>query len=335
MNRKLPLPLLAASLGAALLGLPAAAQTADPVAMVDALEGVGGKQPTFRRSFAKGVCARGHFVGNTVGRSLSSSAAFSGARIPAVIRFSVGGGSPKASDKSKSVRGLAVAMELPDGEQWQTANVSAPVFFVSRPEQVVPFLKARTPDPATGKPDPAQLKAFNEAHPDTTRQGAYLAKTPVPASYAGAQFWSTNAFEFVNAKGEGRYARWQFVPVGGQEWLSEAQMKSLPDEFLADELRQRVARGPVVFDFKLQLAEAGDNLLNPTEAWPDSRLLLPAGQLVVEQVEPGPGGACDKITFNPVILPKGIQPSADPVLNARAAPYGVSLGRRLGEAAGK
>lgn len=323
----------ASLLGLALMPLPAAAQASMAEAQVNALEGVAGKQTGVRRSFAKGVCASGHFTGNTVGRTLSKSKVFSGEKVPALIRFSVGGGNPKASDKGKSVRGLAVALNLPEGESWQMALVSAPVFFVSKPEQVVPFLQVRTPDPATGKPDPAKLKAFNEANPDTTKQGAYLAKTPVPASYAGAQYWSTNAFEFIDAKNQGRFLRWQFVPTGGQEWLSEDQLKSLPDDFLAGELRQRVAKGPVVFDFKVQLAEAGDNLLNPTEEWPASRLLLPAGQLVVTAVEPGPGGACDAMMFNPVVLPEGIKPSADPVLNARAAPYGVSLGRRLGEAA--
>jgi catalase len=39
------------------------------------------------------------------------------------------------------------------------------------------------------------------------------------------------------------------------------------------------------------------------------------------------------MTYNPLVLPKGIEPSDDPVLRARAAPYALSLGRRLGEAA--
>ena len=34
-------------------------------------------------------------------------------------------------------------------------------------------------------------------------------------------------------------------------------------------------------------------------------------------------------------LPKGMKASADPVLLARPAPYGISLGRRLGEATAK
>jgi catalase len=32
-------------------------------------------------------------------------------------------------------------------------------------------------------------------------------------------------------------------------------------------------------------------------------------------------------------LPKGVEPSADPMLAARAAPYAVGLARRLGEGA--
>jgi catalase len=34
--------------------------------------------------------------------------------------------------------------------------------------------------------------------------------------------------------------------------------------------------------------------------------------------------------FVPTVLPTGIEPSADPILLARAAPYAISLGRRLG-----
>ena len=36
------------------------------------------------------------------------------------------------------------------------------------------------------------------------------------------------------------------------------QLKTGPDNFLADELRSRVATAPVAFDFKLQLVEKGD-----------------------------------------------------------------------------
>lgn len=46
-------------------------------------------------------------------------------------------------------------------------------------------------------------------------------------------------------------------------------------------------------------------------------------------VETGAGGLCQDIAFDPLVLPPGIEPSADPVLAARSAPYAVSLSRRL------
>ena len=325
--------LVVAATGLLALSLPLAAQVPAPLAQVDALEGLFGKQPSFRRSQAKGICASGYFIGNEAGRTLSGASVFKGDTVPVVARFSVGGGSPKASDKSRSVRGLALQFSPANGESWLSANVSAPMFFVSKPEQFVPFLQARTADPATGKPDPVKLKAFNDANPETTLQGAYLAKTAVPASYGSASYWSTNAFEMVNAAGKGQLVRWQFAPEQGTLGLTDDQMKSMPDDFLAADLRQRVAAAPVMFDFKLQLAEAGDPVTDPTQIWPDSRRVVSAGRLVIDAVEADSGGACDKITFNPLVLPQGIKPSADPVLLARAAPYALSLGRRLTEAA--
>ncbi|MBL8380029.1 MAG: catalase family peroxidase [Burkholderiales bacterium] len=304
---------------------------ADPVAQVDALEGLFGKHPTARRSGAKGLCASGTFTGTAEGAALSSAAMLAGASVPVTARFSLGGGNAKASDKSRSVRGMALAMTHPGGQQWQMSMISAPVFFVSKPEQFAPFLQVRTPEPGTGKPNADRLKAFNDANPETLRQAAYLAKAPIPASYGTVQYWSTNAFEVTNAGGQSRFVRWQFVPEAGTLGLTEEQMKSLPDDFLGDELRQRVARAPVAFRFQFQLAQSGDPINDPTAAWPEDRQVVNAGRLVIDRVEAGPGGACDKIMFNPLALPTGIKPSADPVLLARPAPYAVSLGRRLGE----
>lgn len=318
--------------GSFLLGPVALAQQPSaPEAQVNALEGLFGKQPGARRSQAKGICATGHFVGSTDGRGLSSAAVFSGEKIPVIARFSVAGGNPKASDKSRSVRGLALQFNLPNGERWQMANISAPVFFVSRPEQFAGFMQARSADPATGKPDPAKLKAFNDANPDTTRQGAYIASAPIPASYAAVNYWGVNAFELINAQRVSQFVRWQFAPAQGVVGLTDEQLKSMPDEFLADELRQRVATTPAVFDFKLQLADAGDTLTDPTQAWPDTRRSVTVGQLTIERVEAAGSGACEKITFDPLVLPAGIKPSADPVLLARSAPYVISLSRRLAE----
>lgn len=116
--------LLAATAASALM-LGFAAQVAaqapqaaapNPVQLVDALEGTFGKRDGFRRSHAKGLCATGSFVGTPEGRALSSAAMFKGQSIPATPRFLLGGGNPGLSDKSRSARGLGVALDLPQGQ---------------------------------------------------------------------------------------------------------------------------------------------------------------------------------------------------------------------------
>ena len=327
------LPASVLSLGLAVLVtavIPAAsAQAPAPDVLVNALEGVFGKQPGARRSGAKGVCAEGFFVGTPDGRALVGSGIFSGKEFPVIARFSIGGGNPKASDKGKTVRGLALAINGPGSEQWQMANISAPVFFVNKPENFVKFLDARRRDPATGRPDPAKVKAFNDSHPDAKPQIEWLAKSPVPASYATVNYWGTNAFEFTTASGKKQFGKWVFEPARGQEGLSDEQLKAMPDDFLNDELRKRVSTGSVAFDFKIQLAQAGDNVNDATVPLPADRKTVTVGRLVIDKVEAGAGGSCEKVTFNPLVLPKGIAPSADPVLLARPASYAVSLGRRL------
>ena len=78
----------------------------------------------------------------------------------------------------------------------------------------------------------------------------------------------------------------------------------------------------------MQIAEAGDVVNDATVPLPANRKVVNAGRLVIEKLDLT-GASCDKITFNPLVLPKGVAPSDDPVLMARPGAYAVSLGRRL------
>lgn len=307
------------------------AQTVDPVKMVDAFEAAGGKFEGFRRSGAKGICATGEFVGSADGRNLSSASVFSGKKIPVIVRFSVGGGNPKAVDNTKSQRNMALQFNLPDGETWQMGNISAPVFGSSSPTQLLGRLESLTPDPSTKAPNPDKVKAFAEANPEVLLQGKYFASQPVPASFATVNYWGVHAFAFVNKKGEKQFGKWIFEPVAGVMGLSDEEAKAKGPSFLFDDLRQRVKEGQVSFNFNLQLAEPGDRLDSATVPLPDSRRKVTLGSLRVTDVSNDSGGACRDITFVPTVLPKGVEPSNDPMLAARAAPYAISIGRRLSE----
>ena len=332
---KLRVAALAASAlaGATMLtSLPAAAQV-DPNRMLDQFEATFGKFEGFRRSGAKGVCAVGEFTGSVEGRALSVSSAFSGRPVPVVARFSVGGANPKAPDNVRGQRNMALQFNLPGGAVWQMGNISAPVFGAANPEQFLGRLQSLQPDPATKAPDPAKVKAFADANPEVLLQGRYFAGQPVPASFAALNYWGVHAFAFVNARGEKQFGKWIFEPVGGTSSLTDDEARARGANFLFDDLRQRVAAGNVAFDFRLQLAQPGDKIDSAVLPLPDDRRKVGMGRLTIKSVAADASGECVAITYNPMVLPKGVEPSADPMLAARSAPYAVGLGRRLVEGA--
>lgn len=322
--------LLALAAAVAALGLDVQAQT-DPNTVLNQFETTFGKFEGHRRSGAKGICAMGEFVGTADARALSTSSAFSGQPVPAVVRFSVGGANPKAPDNAKSQRNLALQFNLPGGESWQMGNISAPVFGAATLPQFMGRLASLQPDPATRMPDPAKVKAFADANPEVLLQGRYFASQPVPASFASVNYWGVHAFGFVNAAGQKQFGKWIFEPVGGLQGLSDDEAKAKGPSFLIDDLRQRVKAGTVAFQFNLELAQPGDVLDNATVPLPPGRRKVNLGLLKVTSVAEDAGGECLTITFNPMVLPKGVEPSADPLIAARSAPYAVGLGRRLTE----
>ena len=303
----------------------------DPSKMIDQFEATNGKFDGFRRAGAKGICAVGEFVGSATGRQISSSSAFSGSPIPVIVRFSVGGANPKASDNTKTQRNFALQFNLPNNEVWQMGNISAPVFGSSTPEQFFGRLQSLQPDPHTKVVDQAKVKAFVDANPEVLIQAKYYASQPVPASYVSTNYWGIHGFGFSNEKKEKVWGKWIFEPVGGVQTLTEEDAKTKGPNFLFDDLRQRVISGNAAFNFNLELAEPNDILTNATVPLPEGRKKLTLGVLKIVSVSADTGGPCLNITFDPNRMPLGVEGAADPMLPARAAPYAISLGRRLSE----
>lgn len=330
-TRPTPLHLAAFALAGLMATAAPAAAEPDPETIVNAFEAVLGPVRTHRPSHPKGTCAAGHFVATPDGTRLSVAPVFSGQRNNAIIRFGVAGANPNASDSARGTRGLSIRFESPGGDLFEMANISAPVFGADSAQTLVNGLLSRANDPATGRPNPeraAAYAAYVAANPNVGNQGRYLAANNPPASFATTPYWGVNTFFFRGQDGQRRAARWVFEPRAGTERLTEAQMQSMGANFLADELRRRVAAGPVEFDMVLQFPGQGDNLLNPTVAWPEDRPRTVVGRLTVTSVEAGAGGPCDPISFMILDQAPGIEMSDDPVLQARAAAYAVSLSRR-------
>jgi catalase len=105
-------------------------------------------------------------------------------------------------------------------------------------------------------------------------------------------------------------------------------VKSKDANYLFDEMAERVGEGPVSYEIKVQLAGEGDVVDDATKHWPADRPVVPFGKLTLTSVVPDQPGEQKKIIFDPIPRVDGIEPSADPLLELRAAVYLISGRRR-------
>lgn len=314
-------------IGGAATGASAADPTT-PAELVDALNGVFGKHPHMRASHAKGFCVTGKFTPAADAAKLSKAPQFSKS-VPLLGRFSIGGGNPKAADNAKGARGLAFRLDAGGGAASDFVMISVPVFFAKTPAQVVEFLKVRTPAPGADKPDPAAVEAFSKANPETTRQGAWVKEHPVPASYADASYFAIHAYTLTNAAGEKKLVKLKAVPSDGEKGLSDDEAKAKGADFYEAEIKERLAKGPIKFEFVAVLGKDGDQTADPTTRWDgeDERPTAALGTIEIDAI--APNEKCDATTFLPTSLPDGIAgPADDPIFAARSGAYAVSLSRR-------
>jgi catalase len=266
---------------------------------------------------------------------LSRASVFERGRTPVIGRFSAPGGNPAEDDVLTTVRSFALRFSMSNGEQWRTGMNSAPVFAVRTPEAAYEQLQALRSDPRTGRADPSRIGAFLARHPETQALRNWLASHPPSSAFFDASYYSINAFQFTNARGETRFVRWSVVPDTPYTPSSaQADLAHDPD-FLAHRLRTRLQKRSVRWHLMLTAAAPGDPVDDATRAWPAERELhrIDAGTLVITQAESQIDGACRDINFDPVVLPRGISPSDDPLLAARSAAYAESFARRAREEA--
>jgi catalase len=297
-----------------------------PARLTDAFEHVDGVHPGFRRNHAKGLGVSGFFESNGKGVRLSKAVVFRPGRLPVIGRFSLSGGQPYAADMPDTVRGLALEFSLLDGELWRTAMINLPVFPVRTPEAFYERLMASTPDPKTGKPDPAKMQAFLARHPETANALEFIKSQPASSGFGDSTFHSLNAFRFINTAGESTPVRWILTPA--QPWKTTP---SQDKDFLFDALIAQIHRRPLQWYLIVIVGQSGDPTNDATIAWPPGREQVNVGTLTLDRVESDDTSAARDINFDPLVLPAGILPSDDPLLSARSAVYSQSFTRREGE----
>jgi catalase len=299
-----------------------------PTALVDAMNGLFGKQTYGRAIHAKGIVLEGVFTPSRGATAITTAKHLGPQSVstPVFVRFSSFAGIPSISDTDDLAqpRGMAIKFRLPDGSETDIVSHSYNGFPTATAGEFEMLLRALAKSgPGTQAPTPADQ--FIATHP--------IAKTFLtsqglpPASFATVNYYGVNSFRFTNAKGESVFGRYQIVPAGPTQLLTKEEAAAASKDYLEQEIAKRLSGNPARFTLQVQLAEAGDKIDDPSVAWPASRRIVKLGEIVVSKVLADSDAQERKLMFTPSAVVEGIEP-ADPMIAMRGAAYGVSYGRR-------
>lgn len=294
-------------------------------------EQAGGRHLGFRRNHAKGVCVTGWFESNGQAVDLSKAAVFKPGRTPIVGRLAISGDMAFQADKPATVRSMALRFMLPGAEEWRTGMNNAPVFVANSAQGFLDEVLASVPDPITGKPDPAKMKLFMAAHPESVRAIAVIMKSPLSSGFADATFNSLNAFRMVNAAGKSIPVRWATVPMQPFKSEEAGQTASSDQNYLFDDLTAQLGQHPLQWRLVITIGQPSDPTNDATLPWPANRQQVDAGTVTLDQVSSEETGSCADVNYDPLVLPAGVEPSDDPLLSARSAAYSRSFTLRAAE----
>ena len=288
----------------------------------------GGVHPGFRPAHAKGILLTGTFTPSSEAARLTRAPHLNRSSTPVTVRFSDFAGIPTIADndpQGAGPRGFAVRFHLAEHVHTDIVGHSVDAFPVRSAEGLLEFLNALIATDPAG-PHPNAIERFLGAHPAAMR--FVQIPKPIPTSFARESFFAVSAFKFTNADGMRRYGRYRVLPAAANEYLGEAEAAARRPNFLFDEIKERVARGPVRFRVVVQLAEDGDTVDDATLRWPEERQQCAFGEIGLREIAPNNAGEQQHIIFDPIPRVDGIEASADPLFEPRANIYLMSGRRR-------
>jgi catalase len=291
-----------------------------------------GLHPGFRPAHAKGLMLTGVFRPAAQARSLSQAPHLLRESTPVTARFSNSTGLPQIPDNvaDANPRGLAIRFNLAEHIHTDIVSHSTDGFPTRDGYEFLEFLRAAM---ASGPdvPSPKPIEQFLGSHPAAL---AFVqAPKPFPSSLARQTYFAVTAFGFTNAAGQTRFGRYRILPELGNDYLTAEQVAHLPENYHYDEIAERVAKQPIRFRIVVQLADASDTVDNATVHWPESREQVDFGTVDLTHLLPDSATEQQHIIFDPIPRVEGIEASADPLLELRAAVYLISGKRRRSAAA--
>jgi catalase len=283
--------------------------------------------PGFRPAHAKGAMLSGTFAPTPSAAALCRAPHLNRPSTPVTIRFSNSTGIPLIPDNDANAdpRGMAIRFHLADRVHTDIVSHSVDGFPTHTGDEFLDLLRALASS-GPDVPSPKPIEAFLGAHPAAL---AFVqTPKPAPSSFARESYFGVTAMHFFDAAGNSRYGRYRIVPAAGNDPLDPAILATKDQNYLFEELASRIASEPIVFHLFAQLSGPDDIVDDATIHWPPDRTVLELGTLSLTAPVANDATGQQHIIFDPIPRVDGIDPSADPLLELRAAIYLLSGRRR-------
>lgn len=283
----------------------------EPAAAIDRLRAAFRGPDRHRTLHAKGRFYAGTFTATPEAAALGRAGHLTGDPVPVLVRWSNAGGNADVPDRVPDIRGMAVKFRLPDGTETDLLGQTSRRFPTDSPEEFVAMTEASR--------RPATLPLFMLHHPrmvPALLDGLRSKAVSTPVSFAEPTYYPIHAYGWRDAGDRLSWVRYVFAPQPSER---------LPERYddLFAEMADRLARGPVRFDVRLQVAGPGDDPHSAVSVWKHARELL-GGTIEVTEALPDQ----DPVVFDPTRVVDGIELSDDPILRYRPSAYAESIARR-------
>src|SRR5271170_6786588 len=220
--------------------------------LLEALDHLFGLHAGFRPVHAKGIMCSGTFTPSPEAAVLTRAPHVQRPSTKVVVRFSNFGGVPNIpdNDPNASPLGFAIRFYLAEHVHTDIIGHSHDGFPTRTGEEFLDLARAlATSGPTAPKPTP--LDSFLASHPKARH--FFEIANPIPSSFARESFFAVTAFRFTNKDGISHYGRFQIHPQEGNDYLDAATAATKKENFLFDELDQRLQQGPIRLRIVVQI----------------------------------------------------------------------------------
>lgn len=273
--------------------------------------------PHRKVNHTKGFCVSGEFMPREDIKDFVKVPLLYG-KSQVLARYSIGGGNPKASDKSNA---HGFALKFKNGkEEWDFATLNGVINSGKTPDVIVRFLEV-IGDPSKKK----ELDKLIKEHPSVKRAIDYGNTIGVPLSLANVQFNTQHVYRISDSDGKTLNAKIIFVPQAGIIELSPKEAKKVGDNFLEKRLEDDLKKGSVNYYMYLVLANPQDPLDDISAPWENTNKKVFLGTLKLTTFK---GNTCNTDLFLPGMIPNGVKAPVDSVFDFRDKTYTITHQRR-------